>query len=680
MTTSGGTTERHTEKGSSSMKKSWVFLSLALALGLVIGGGGARFGMGAATGGALTAAASERGLSGDQAEAALATFVAPGEHDDYLMFASGGHSGQVHVVGLPSMHLLKTIPVFTPDAWAGYGFGADWSMEILEHGTDPSKNEPLLWGDAHHPALSETDGDYDGRWLYINDRANGRIAMVDLRDFKTKQILDLPNLQTSHGGVFATPNTEYVHISAKTPTPVWAEDGYADLADYEEEFRGMSTFIPVDQATGRMEIDGAFQIELPPYNQDLADVGKGASEGWAFMNSYNIEMATGGTLEGNPPLETGAIESDYDYLHIVNWHRAEEVVEEGKYVEHNGMRVITLDTAIDEGLLYFAPEPRNPHGVDVHPDGEFISVSGKLDPSAIVYSFEKIQEAIANEDFSGTDVYGVPVLNFDAVVEAQVELGAGPLHTQFDGRGYAYTSLFVESAIAKWSTADPDGGEEPWTLVDKIDVHYSVGHLAMAHGDTANPHGNWLVSLNKLSVDRHLPVGTLHPQNFQLIDVSDGQKRLMRDMPVGFGEPHYAQIMHRDLVADSVWTTYPPGTDLLTMERSAVATEAGEERIEEVDGELHVYMTAKRSHFVPDIIRAKEGQKVVIHLTSVETAQDITHGLAIPAHNIQVSLDPGETVSMELEASRTGSFGFYCTEFCSALHLEMQGWLLVEPA
>jgi nitrous-oxide reductase len=660
---------------------SHVGLILALVVGLALGVFGSRLGSGTATGGALAAAATDRGLTGEQAEAALATFVAPGEHDDYLMFASGGHSGQIHVIGMPSMQLLKTIPVFTPDAWAGYGFGADWSEEILEEGTDPSKNETLRWGDAHHPALSETDGDYDGRWVYINDRANGRIAMVDLRDFKTKQILDLPNMQTSHGGVFATPNTEYVHISAKTPKPVWAEDGYADLADYEAEFRGMSAWIPVDQETGRMDLENGFQIELPPYNQDLADVGKGASDGWAFLNSYNIEMATGGIMDGEPPLETGAIANDYDYLHIINWHKAEEVVNEGKYVEHNGMRVITLDTAIEEGLLYFAPEPRNPHGVDVQPGGEYISVSGKLDPTAIVYSFDKIQEAIANESFVGTDVYGVPVLDFDEVVEAQVELGGGPLHTQFDGNGYAYTSLFVESAIAKWALDEPANGEEPWTLVDKIDVHYSVGHLAMAHGDTANPHGNWLVSLNKLSVDRHLPVGTLHPQNFQLIDVAhaDGPK-LLKDMPVGFGEPHYAQIMHRDLVADSVWTTYPAGTDLLTMERSEHAIAAGEERIEEVGDELHVYMTAKRSHFLPDVIRAKEGQKVVIHLTSVEEADDITHGFAVPAYNIQASLDPGETVSMEFEATRTGSFGFYCTEFCSALHLEMQGWLLVEPA
>ncbi len=106
--------------------------------------------------------------------------------------SSGGHSGQVFVFGVPSMRLLKVIPVFTPDAWQGYGYGSDQGNVVLGEGSDPAKSNPLAWGDTHHPALSETEGDYDGRFLYINDRANGRIGMVDLRDFKTKQIYDVP--------------------------------------------------------------------------------------------------------------------------------------------------------------------------------------------------------------------------------------------------------------------------------------------------------------------------------------------------------------------------------------------------------------------------------------------------------------------------------------------------------
>ena len=138
----------------------YLWLVLALVIGLVLGVGGARLGAQTATGGALAAIANERGLSGAEAEAALATFVAPGEHDDYLMFASGGHSGQLHVVGIPSLQLLKTIPVFTPDAWSGYGFGADWSMEILEQAVGAVETEVDL-DDAYGLVLAK-DGWHPG--------------------------------------------------------------------------------------------------------------------------------------------------------------------------------------------------------------------------------------------------------------------------------------------------------------------------------------------------------------------------------------------------------------------------------------------------------------------------------------------------------------------------------------
>jgi nitrous-oxide reductase len=661
--------------------KAWPLLAAALVVGLVLGVLGGRLGSSTSTGGSLADAASARGLSGAEAEAALATFVAPGAHDDYLIFASGGHSGQLHVIGVPSMQLLKTIPVFAPDSWSGYGFGADYSMELLEGGSDPEQNNELLWGDTHHPAISETGGDYDGRFVYINDRANGRVAMIDLRDFKTKQILDVPNIQSSHGGMFVTPDSEYVHVSSKTPSPIFSETGYADLADYEEEFRGVSTFLRLDQETGRFLMDESFQIELPPYNQDLADSGKLASSGYAFINTYNSEMAVGGVAEGNPPLETGAIEHDFDYLHIINWEKAAEVVAAGKYEELNGARIIRLDTAIEEGLLHFAPEPRNPHGVDVSPDGNYITVSGKLDPNVTVYGIELIEAAIEAQNFSGTDPYGVPILDFEAVVAGQVELGGGPLHTQYGPDGRAYTSLFVESAVAEWTLGPLAGVSEAdaFQLQDKIDVHYNIGHLATAHGDTVSPQGKWLIAMNKWSVDRFPTVGTLHPQNFQLIGIGNaGDMELLADMPIGFGEPHYAQMMAVDRLADP-WVVYPMGTDPLTMQVSDRFTAPGDERIERDGDHVDIFMTAKRSHFLPDVIRIKQGDTVSLHITNVETARDATHGFAIPGYNKQVSLDPGEVVTIDFVANRSGSFGFYCTEFCSALHLEMQGWLLVEP-
>ncbi len=650
----------------------------AVVLAAVLVTGAYLFGARAASGlAAFTEAgqvAQTRNLTPADVKAAVSTYTSPGKYDEYFMFASGGHSGQVLVIGVPSMRILKVIAVFSPESWQGYGYGADWSGQILDEGSNGGPT--LTWGDTHHPALSETNGDYDGRWLYINDRANGRIGMIDLRDLRVKQLVKVPNIMTSHGGVFATPNTDYVHISSKVPT-VW-DGGFAPLEEYKQKFRGASAWLAIDKATGRIDLSRSFEIELPPYNQDLADAGKLVSDGWGFINSYNTEMATGGNMERKPAIEAGASKNDFDFLHIINWKKAAQVVAAGKAEMKNGIKVISLKTAVAEGLLYFAPEPRSPHGVDVAPNGQYIVVSGKLDPHTTIYSIDKIKAAIAAKNFEGTDSFGVPILKFDAVVAGRVAVGNGPLHTQFDNKGYAYTSLFVDSAVAKWSLGEPYfKGDQAWKLVDKVSVHYNIGHLAVAQGDTVHPDGRYLVALNKWSVDRYPILGPLHPQNFQLIDLNAPKMKILYDMPIPNAEPHYVQIMKADKL--KAWQVYPMGTDIRTMERSPYAIERGKERVERQGKVVTVWMSAMRSNFRPDIVRVKKGDTVVLHISNTEKIRDATHGFAIPEYNIQMSIDPGETVSVKFVASKAGAFSFYCTEFCSALHLEMQGWLMVEP-
>ncbi len=653
-----------------------IVMVVALVGGLSIG----RLSGGLGGGGSLADIAQKRGLTQTEAEGALKAFTAPGKYDPYMMVSSGGHSGSLYLIGVPSMRLLKTIPVFTPESWSGYGQGADWSQTILDQGSsDKQAVDELTWGDTHHPGLSETGGAYDGRWVYINDRANGRIGMVDLRDFKVKQIWDVPNLQTSHGGVFVTPNSEYVHISSMQPMPTTA-NGYAPLSDYAKSYRGYSTWSKIDPQTGKINVAESFQIELPPYTQDLADAGKLASEGLGFINSFNTEMATGGNAEGGVPLEKGASQKDYDFLHIIDWKKAAEVAKAGKTELRNGMRVITLQTAVAEGLLYFAREPRSPHGVDVSPDGNYIVVGGKLDPNVTIFDAELIKAAIATKNFEGKDDFGVPILKFEAVVAGQVKVGLGPLHTQFDGKGNAFTSLFLDSAVAKFSLGPKAGikAEDSFKLLDTLKVNYNIGHLVTSEGDTVAADGQYLVALNKWSLDRYPVIGTLKPQNFQLVDITTPKMELLADMPIGFAEPHYVQMIKTSRLVNAI-DIYKAGTDPLTMAKSPVATEAGKERIERVGTDVHVYMTAMRSHFTPDVIRVKRGDTVTIHVTNIEQTADATHGFAIPGYNIQASLDPGEVVSLKFQATKTGSFAFYCTEFCSALHLEMQGWLLVEP-
>ena len=608
-----------------------------------------------------------RGLSEADVTAALKTYTPTGKKDEYYLFSSGGQSGQVIVIGLPSMRILKYIAVFTPEPWQGWGYGDRASGGVLDAGA--RRGMDMRWGDTHHPNLSETAGDYDGQFLFIGDKANARMAVINLSDFTTTQIVANPLLVSDHGAAFVTPNTEYVIESSQYPTPLGG--AYAPLEEFDEKYRGAATFWKFDRAAGRIVPEQSFAVELPPYMQDLADAGKLVSDGWAFVNSFDTERAYGGNLEGRPPLESGASQSDMDYLHVINWRKAEELVKAGKTREIAGFRVIPLEVATAEGVLAFVPEPKSPHGCDVTPDGRFIVVGGKLDTHATVFSFEKIKALMEAKDYAGKDAYGVPILDFQKSIQGQVELGLGPLHTVFDDRGNAYTSMFVESKIAKWSLAD-------MKLIEKLPVHYNIGHIAAVHGDTVKPRGKWVVAMNKWAIDRFADVGPLLPQNFQLVDVSGPSMQLVYDLPIPLGEPHYTQIIAADLIK-AVDHYSPVGYDAVARQKSPNAVAGGEERIERRQDGVHVYMTQVRSHFTPDTIRVKQGEIVHLHVTNVEQAKDATHGFGISSYNISLSLEPGEHDDVTFKADHAGVFPFYCLEFCSALHLEMAGYLIVEP-
>lgn len=628
--------------------------------------GTAQSGGGLGGGGSLQDLMKARNLSEADVSAALKTYTPSGRMDDYYIFASGGHGGNVIVIGVPSMRILKYIGVFTPEPWQGYGYG-DETMELLKEGSRDGKM--ITWGDMHHPALSETKGDYDGEYLFVNDKANPRVAVINLKDFTTTQIVTSQLIASEHGSTFVTPDTDYVIETAQYPAPLGG--AYADIKEYNDKYKGAVIFWKFDRQKGKIDKAASWAIELPPYMQDLADAGKLASDGWVFINSLNTERSTGGILEGQPPLESGASQNDMDYLHIINWRKAEEVVNAGKTTTIADMRVISLKTAIDEKLLHFVGEPKSPHGIDVSPDGKDLVVGGKLDTHATVYSFEKIKALIEQGKFEGKDPYGVPILPFKESIRGQCEIGLGPLHSQFDDQGNVYTSVFIESKVAKWSLKD-------LKMIEKLPVHYNIGHILAAEGDTVSPDGKYVVAMNKWAIDRFAPVGPLLPQNFQLIDITTPKMQLLYDMPIPLGEPHYSQMIKADKLKP-IDVYKPVGTNALTHEKDKFAVEGGKERIERQPDGVHVYMTAIRSHFTPDIIRVKEGDQVHLHLTNLEQAKDATHGFTIGSYNIHTSLEPGKHVNMSFLADRAGVFPMYCTEFCSALHLEMAGYFLVEP-
>ncbi|MBZ0150028.1 MAG: Sec-dependent nitrous-oxide reductase [Planctomycetes bacterium] len=639
---------------------------LLLPLALLAACGGRQDGSSTGGGADVLALMQARNLSEQDVNAALKTYMPTGRHDEYYQFASGGHGGNLIVIGLPSMRILKYVGVFSPEPWQGYGYG-DQSGDVI--GSVRRAGNNLTWADMHHPALSETGGDYDGRWIFVNDKANPRIAVVDLQDFVTKQIVGTELIQSDHGAAFVTPNTDYVIETSQYPAPLGG--GYAPIETWNENYRGAMVFWRFDKNEGRIIPSESFAIELPPYMQDLADAGKLVSDGWVYCNSIDVERAYGGNLEGRPNLEAGASQNDMDYLHVINLRKAETVAKAGKTETIAGMRVIRMQTAIDENLLAFVPEPKSPHGVDVTPDGTAVVVGGKLDTHTTVYDTMKMAQMIEQKQFVGKDAYGVPILDFKAAIRGQCEIGLGPLHTTFDNQGFAYTSVFIETVVAKWSLKD-------LKVVQKIDTHYNIGHLVAAEGDTVSPDGKYLVAMNKWALDRFAPVGPLLPQNFQLIDIGAAPMQLLYDMPLPLGEPHYAQIIKADKLKP-IDVYKPIGFNPFTEAVDPFATVAGKERIERKADGVHVYMTSVRSHFTPDTVRVKAGDTVHLHVTNVEQAADATHGLAVGSHNVNISLEPGKHCNVTFKANRAGVYPFYCTEFCSALHLEMAGYLLVEP-
>jgi nitrous-oxide reductase len=322
------------------------------------------------------------------------------------------------------------------------------------------------------------------------------------------------------------------------------------------------------------------------------------------------------------------------------------------------------------------PRVEEPTGVDLVPGGEYLIVSGKLDPHVSAYSFEKIKKAIADKNFEGKDPFGVSILKYDACLEAQIQTGLGPLHSVFDNQGNGYTSHFLDSTVVKWTIGPPyNPPDKAWKVVDKVSVHYNIGHLQAAGSNTRKPWGRYLVALNKWSADRFPNMGPLHPQNLQLIDISGPKMKLLSDTP-SIGEPHNSMIIPIEILQP--WAVYPEvGFDPLKMRHSEHATLQGEESVKR-DGNT-VNGTVVRSHFKPDIVRVKEGDKIVFNWTNVETAEDATHGFGLHGYNVNLSIDPGATQSAEIVATKAGVYPYYCTEFCSALHMEVTGWLLVEP-
>ncbi len=608
-------------------------------------------------------------LSSSMAERA---YVAPGEQDEYYAFLSGGYSGNLTVYGLPSGRLFKEIPVFSQFPTSGYGYSEETKpMLNTSHGFVP-------WDDLHHPDISQTNGELDGRWIFVNGNNTPRIARISLETFETEEIIEVPNSAGNHSSSFVTENTEYVIAGTRFSVPVPQKD--MPISEYKSNFKGALSFISVDQETGHMAIK--FQLIMPGFNYDLSHPGRGKSHGWHFFSTYNTE-------EANTLMEVTASQNDKDFIAAVNWKKIEEYVNNGggtkmpaEYTHnvydeetHTGVsnvmnEVLVVNPSDVPGAVYFLPTPKSPHGCDVDPSGEYIIGSGKLSADITVHSFTNMIKTIENEEFDG-EAYGIPILKFESVMTGIVKSGGlGPLHTEFDDQGNAYTTFFISSEVVKWKLGT-------WEVVDRKPTYYSVGHLMIPGGNSQKPYGKYLVAMNKITKDRYLPTGPEMEHTAQLYDISGDKMELLLDFPT-HGEPHYAAGCAADLLTANSKKIYR----LEENKHEYAINSPAEARVERNGNEVHIYMSTIRSHFTPDNIEGvKVGDKVYFHVTNHEQDFDVPHGFAmIGANTSEILVMPGQTKTSLWEPTKVGVWPFYCTDFCSALHQEMQGYVRVSPA
>lgn len=607
-------------------------------------------------------------------DAAEKTYVAPGKYDEFYNFVSGGFSGQMSVYGLPSGRLLKVIPVFSVDPEKGWGYSEE---------TKPMLNTSrgfIPWDDLHHLDMSQTNGEIDGRWVFANANNTPRIARLNLATFRTAEILEIPNSAGNHSSPFITENSEYVVAGTRFSVPPKDEDGDVPINTYKQNYKGTLSFISVDKNNGNMKI--AFQLLCPGINFDLSHAGKGPSHGWFFFSSYNSEQA-------NTLLEVNASQKDKDFIMAVNWKKAEEYIKAGKGKKvsvkyaHNKYdedthtaksemenEVIVLDVKDFKDLCYLIPCPKSPHGCDVDPSGEYIVGSGKLAALIPVFSFTKIMSAIQNKTFDG-DYEGIPVIKYEAALYGEVQKpGLGPLHTEFDGRGNAITTMFVSSEIVKWNIKD-------LKIIDRQPTFYSPGHLCIPGGDTKKPNGKYVIVYNKITKDRYLPTGPELSQSAQLFDITGDKMKLLLDFPT-IGEPHYAQAISADVIKNNSVKFF----DIQKNNNPYVTKGEAQAKVVRTGKRVDVYATEIRSHIVPDNIEGiKVGDEVYFHITNLEQDWDIPHGFAVKgANNGELLIMPGETQTLKWTPDRVGVYPIYCTDFCSALHQEMSGYVRVSPA
>ncbi|HCL86922.1 MAG TPA: TAT-dependent nitrous-oxide reductase [Comamonadaceae bacterium] len=577
----------------------------------------------------------------------------PGELDTYYGIWSGGHTGDMRILGLPSGREIHRVPCFVPDALVGWGITNE-SKAVM--GTKPDGSLKYTVADTHHTHASYKDGNYDGRYAWINDKINSRIARVRLDYFVCDKITELPNVQGFHG-IFpdkADPVDPAINYTTRVfcggefaiPLPNNGQD-----INNPEKYRSMFTCVDAESMEVRWQvlIDGNCDLTATSYDGKLA-----------ATNQYNVE---------NGIHYEDMMSAERDACLFFNIARIEEAVKAGKFKTIGTSKVPVVDGTRESNkdpktaLTAYVSVPKNPHGVNASPDAKYFICAGKLSPTATVIELAKV-----------LDWFDGKMEKLDDAIVAEVEIGLGPLHTAFDGRGNAYTTLFLDSQVVKWNVDAAikfhAGDKSAKYVVDRLDVHYQPGHINASETEPRAAAGKSLSVGCKFSKDRFLPVGPLHPENEQIIDISGEKMVLLADHPVR-GEPHDFIIFKRDLLKPKQVYSHDDFPLAITDPKESGVTRNGKK--------VTVKITSQAPAFSLREFTVKKGDEVTLILTNLDKIEDLTHGFAIPNYNVNFIVNPLETKSVTFIADKPGVFWAYCTHFCHALHLEMRTRMIVEP-